>query len=147
MQINNFVLTTERGAFLMGRKSKHNKGTKLKAVKQYIEGVKSSTQLAKELNISNKTILKWTRQFQTYGELAFDDKPRNKSYSKELKLAAISDYLNGLGSLPDISLKYGITSSSILYNWKYNSHKEIKDYDPKGDVYMTKSRKTNMMKN
>jgi transposase-like protein len=25
---------------------------------------------------------------------------------------------------------------------KYNSHKEIKDYDPKGDVYMTKARKT-----
>jgi len=24
----------------------------------------------------------------------------------------------------------------------YNSHKEIKDYNPKGDVYMTKTRKT-----
>ena len=46
------------------------------------------------------------------GEMAFDNKPKNKSYSKELKLAEINDYLKGNGSLVDIAKKYGIYNKS-----------------------------------
>ena len=40
--------------------------------------------------------------------------------------------------------KYNISSDEIVRQWilKYNSGIEIKDYNPKGDVYTMKSRKT-----
>jgi len=42
-----------------------------------------------------------------------------------------------------LALKYDIPSSRLLRSWisKYNRHEELKDYDPKGDVYMVKSKK------
>jgi transposase-like protein len=129
----------------MGRKPKFSKESKLLVVKKYNEGQLSYEQIINELRCGRATLNRWIKQFNVFGEKAFDEKPSNKGYSKELKLAAIEDYLSGQGSLMDISLKYGLTNDGILSNWvmKYNSHKEIKDYDPKGDVYMTKSRPTN----
>jgi transposase len=128
----------------LGRKAKYSKEDKLKAVKEYNDGIKSYGQLGNELGCNWNTVRKWVMSYNTLGQYAFDDKPKNKSYSRELKLLAINDYLSGEGSLIDISKKYKILSESTLKNWvmKYNSHKEIKDYDPKGDVYMTKGTKT-----
>ena len=42
------------------------------------------------------------------------NQPKNKSYSKALKISAVNDYLNGAGSLDDICLKYGIRSHTQL---------------------------------
>lgn len=128
----------------MGRKAKYSKEDKLKAVKEYKDGIKSLGQLGNELGCDWTAIRNWLRNYDALGEKAFNDKPKNKSYSKQFKISAINDYLSGEGSIQDITKKYGILSDSTLLNWvmKYNSHKEIKDYDPKGDVYMTKSKKT-----
>ena len=130
----------------MGRKVKYSKDIKLRAVKEYNDGIKSYGQLGNELGCHLTTVESWVKTYNAMGHKAFDEKPRNKSYSKKLKLAAIKDYLDGKGSLEDISNIYGIYSTTTLNNWiiKYNSHKEIKDYDPKGDVYMTKARKTTL---
>ena len=59
-------------------------------------------------------------------------------------MAAIHDYLNGVGGLTYITNKYEISSDEVLRKWimKYNSHIETKDYDPKPEVYMAKARKT-----
>ena len=50
------------------------------------------------------------------------------------------------GSMRDLCYKHDISSMTILLNWinSYNSHEELKDYNPKGDVYMTKRRKTTL---
>ena len=106
--------------------------------------MKSFGQIANDLGCNKKTVISWVRNYDSIGEKAFDDKSKNKSYSKQLKMSAIHDYLNGEGSYDDITKKYNIYSKSTLISWvmKYNSHKEIKEYNPKGDVYMTKSRKT-----
>ena len=130
----------------MGRKNKFSAKVKIKAVEEYLDGIKSVGVLCNELDVHDNTIRKWVREYQQYGPNAFCDKPRHKSYSKELKNKAIQDYLEGLGGYEDISLKYGITSHSILYNWviKYNELKPIRDYDPKGEVYMKPARKTTL---
>ncbi len=131
----------------MGRTAKYSKELKLEIVKRYIEG-ESASQLAKEYSIKGKyaanTIYDWSLKYEAIGESAFDPSHTNKSYSKELKEAAIKDYINGLGSLRDIAHKYQISSKGILRKWiiKYNSHIETKDYNPKPEVYMAKSRKT-----
>ena len=70
---------------------------------------------------------------------------KNKKYSVELKLQAIQLYLNGEGSMDCICKKYGISDHSVLRKWIlwYNGHREFKVHtSAKGEIYMTKGRKT-----
>lgn len=70
---------------------------------------------------------------------------KNKKYSKELKTLAVQDYLAGTGSQREICKKYGILRHSQLQQWIlwYNGHKEIRERShAKGEIYMTKGRKT-----
>lgn len=70
---------------------------------------------------------------------------KNKKYSKELKLEAVRAYLNGEGSYEVIKKKYELRSSTQLKNWVlwYNGHREIREQSSaKGEIYMTKGRKT-----
>lgn len=72
---------------------------------------------------------------------------RNKKYSSELKLQAVQDYLNGLGSQRDICRKYNIPAKRTLEVWImwYNGHKEFKERRGAGtEIYMTKGRKTTL---
>ena len=69
----------------------------------------------------------------------------NKRYSKELKMQAVQDYLSGKGSQREICKKYEIKRHCILQSWIkwYNGHKEFKERSSaKGEIYMTKGRKT-----
>ncbi len=70
---------------------------------------------------------------------------KNKKYSTELKLQAVTDYLTGKGSYETLRKKYEILSTRQLRNWVkwYNGHREIKERSSaKGEIYMTKGRKT-----
>ena len=70
---------------------------------------------------------------------------KNKKYSAELKMEAVQSYLNGEGGLRPICKKYGIISKRQLPNWIkwYNGHREFKERSSaKGEIYMTKGRKT-----
>ena len=130
----------------MGRKTKYSKELKLETVKRYLKG-ESNISLCNEYRIpyrKGKTIISWANKYVALGESAFDESHINKSYSKELKERVIKEYLDGKDSLEGIANRYNISSVSIVINWvkKYNNGIEIKDYDPKGDVYTMKSRKT-----
>ena len=70
---------------------------------------------------------------------------KNKKYSAEIKLQAVESYLNGEGGLWAVCRKYGILNEKQLRNWIkwYNGHKEFKERSAaKGEIYMTKGRKT-----
>jgi len=72
-------------------------------------------------------------------------KGKNKKYSVEFKLSAVKSYLNGEGSLVTLSKKLGIAHKETLREWVlwYNGHKEFKERtSAKGEIYMTKGRKT-----
>ena len=127
----------------MGRKATLSKDTKLEIVRRYKAGEAPSV-LASLYDISKGVIYKWNNKLDSIGDSAFDNNNRNKSYSKAFKETVIKAYLAGEGSLQDISNRYKISSHRLLLSWitKYNSHIEIKDYDPKPEVYMAKSRKT-----
>lgn len=130
----------------MGRKTKYSKELKLEIVKRYLKG-ETVSYLANLYNVSNNhgtPILQWVHKYEVLGETAFEESSTNKSYSKKLKLQVIQDYLEGKDSYEGLANKYNILSASIVKKWveKYNEGIEIKDYDPKGDVYTMKSRKT-----
>lgn len=132
----------------MGRKVKYNKELKIEIIKRYLKG-ESASALANEYELPtsySNEIADWARKYETLGEKGFEHSSTNQSYSKELKQQVISEYLNGVDSYRGIANKYGIKSHRIVMGWvlKYNEGIEIKDYDPKGDVYTMKSRKTTL---
>ena len=136
-----------QGDIFMSRKAKYSKQQKLKACNDYLSGKKTISEIASSLGMgksSQKEIPRWANMYKVYGADIFDDKPHNKAYSKELKARAVKEHIDGKSSLNDICVKYKILSHRTLLNWikKYNSHVELKDYDPKGEVYMKDSRKT-----
>jgi transposase-like protein len=128
----------------MGRKSKFSKEIRVQACEDYLSSKKSANQISDELSIYISTIGKWVNAYKTYGQTAFDIKPRNKSYSRQLKLQVVKEYLIGGESLESIALKYNISSKAMVSRWVmlYNNGKEIKDYNPKGEVYTMKARHT-----
>ena len=70
---------------------------------------------------------------------------KNKRYSVELRTQAVEAYLRGEGSLRKICKKYGIMSDCQLRTWIlwYNGYREFKERtSAKGEIYMTKGRKT-----
>lgn len=57
-------------------------------------------------------------------------------FSSEEKIKACTDYLSGAKSASTVTLRRWIK--------QYNSHIELKDYDPKPEVYMTDILKTTL---
>ena len=100
-------------------------------------------EIAYELRCHVNSIKQWVRNYESMGDIAFDDKPRNRAYTKAFKTEVIQAYLDGKGSYLELAKRYQITSDAMVVSWvsKYNRHNEIKAYDPKGYVYMAKSRK------
>ena len=127
----------------MGRKNKYTKETKLKAIQEYINGVKSISEISNKLECHQGTILKWVTLYKGCGESVFDDKKNNQSYSKEFKEQIVKEYLEGKGSLLDMRVKYNIFSDSTILNWisKYTNGIILTEYKPMSEVYTMKSRK------
>lgn len=130
----------------MGRKSKHTTEEKIQIVLDYKNGIQGTNQICNNKNISRQTLYKWVYIYEKHGEMGFASKRRNSSYSKEFKEKIVEEYIDGKGSLMDLCKKYNLPAHSMIQNWlkSYNSHEELKDYNPKGDIYMTKSRKTTL---
>ena len=132
----------------MGRKYKYTVETKINAVKDYLSGSKSIQQICSEIGMRYNSsrggmIRQWAKKYIKFGETVFYDKPYNKSYSSDLKKKAVESYIKGEASINEICLKYEIHSSSILRRWikQYNANRELKDYDPKREVYMAEARR------
>ena len=130
----------------MGRKNQFSIEEKIQAVLDYKSGKRGTAQICNDVGVHKRNLYRWVHQYDKYGNSAFWPKKRNKAYTKEFKEAVVREYLSGEGSLEDLVLKYDILSPETLRRWiiSYNSHEELKDYDPKGDVYMAKSRKTTL---
>lgn len=128
----------------MGRKHKYTKEIKLRAVKDYLNGRKSKTCIADELNCNISTLVAWIRGYNYEKESFFVYRSNNQNYPKAFKEQVINEYLLGKGSLNDLASKYKIPSKSVVSKWvmMYNTGKEITDYDPRPEVYKMKSRKT-----
>lgn len=131
----------------MGRKAKYSAEQKVQACEDYLFGKKSATEIAREMGMGKngcRKVYEWIKNYRTNGSEIFEEKTHNRSYSREFKEKVVQEYLTGQGSMRDLQAKYGIPSQETIRQWvlKYNNHIEIKDYDPKPEVYMAKTRKT-----
>lgn len=128
----------------MGRKAKCSAEEKLKAVEDYLNGIRSVADIMNDLLISSTcSIRNWISIYKEQGAVAFQPSSRNKSYSKEFKVTMVEKYLRGEASVTNLCAKYGIKAHSTLQKWilLYNSDMELKDYDPKQEVYMASARR------
>lgn len=127
--------------------SKFSTEQRIQSCLEYISGRKSAIQITNELNLGkqgNGTVMTWARMFKVRGEKAFATDKGNASYSREFKMTVVNEYLSGKSSLRDLMVKYNIPANITIHRWikKYNNHIELKDYDPKPEVYMADTLKT-----
>ncbi|MGY5344168.1 helix-turn-helix domain-containing protein [Paenibacillus glucanolyticus] len=77
-------------------------------------GVKAAVE---KYGISKSTLAKWRRRYEIYGYEGLEVRTHNRSYSAELKLQAVLDYLNSGRSKYQIIDKYKIASRNKLTRW------------------------------
>ena len=86
---------------------------KLWAVKEYLSGKGSTYSIADKYGVTDTSIRRWVDRYKIDGEQAFRKKPLTSSLSQEEKLRAVHAYLQGVLSLRDIALKYGVGDTSV----------------------------------
>ena len=126
----------------MSRRERFTPYEKKQACLDYINGNRSSAEICNCLHISTRTIQDWAAIYKKHGILGLTKKTKNRSYSKEFKMELVKKYISGEASSVDLAHQYDI-SSGLLRNWirMYNANIELKDYNPKQEVYMAKARR------
>jgi transposase len=76
------------------------------------------------------TLDQWCKCYELYGFKGLERRASNASYSVELKLRVVDDYLSGEFSTYEIIEKYKIAIRTQLTNWinKYNGHSGLRSY-------------------
>ena len=128
----------------MSRKSKIDPVEKVKIIERVLADEISATEAARLIGVDRSSIRDWRNLYLSDGPSALMVQSNNKTYSKELKLQAVQEYLDGKSSQRDIVKKYHLRSSSQLHNWikVYTTHGEIKSRTSGGGSYMRKARST-----
>ena len=126
----------------MGR-SKFTPEDKVEIIQAFQTGAVAYSMLRKTYGMEPSEIYKWIKRYEEHGIAAFERGNGNSSYTQEFKIQCVEEYLRGERSLPQIVAKYNISSTHVLRNWikRYNANKELKDYDPKREVYMADARR------
>ena len=124
-------------------KAKYSTELKLEIVKEYEAGNGSYKSVAEKYGVGEKSAKDWVRKYREQGELGLSARYGNSAYSAEFKVKCVEAVLRGEGSVDDIVAKYNISDRMVLRGWlkRYNANKELKDYDPKREVYMASARR------
>ena len=128
----------------MSRKGKIDPVEKVKIIERVLADEISATEAARLIGVGRSSIRDWRNLYLSDGPSALMVQSNNKTYSKELKLQAVQEYLDGKSSQRDIVKKYHLRSSRQLRDWikVYTTHGEIKSRTSGGGSYMRKARST-----
>jgi len=131
----------------MSRRAKYTIEQKVRAAERYIKGEESATSIAAGMGMGKNgddQIRIWAAIYREKGIEGFHIGDSNERHTAEKKKQAVKEYLQGRGSLREICRKYHIPSDCTLRQWikAYNSNRELRDYDPKPEVYVAMRKKT-----
>ena len=131
----------------MLRRAKYAVEAKVRAAERYLRGEASASAIAAEIGMGkygDDKIREWAAAYRENGIEGFHLKKGNSNYTAEEKQQAVKEYLQGKGSLREISRKHHIPSSETLRQWikVYNSNRELRDYNPRPEVYVAMRKKT-----
>lgn len=124
-------------------KSPYSPEFRAKVAQEYQDGYCSRKELSDKYGIPESTIRDWINAYQSHGINAFIRTSGNKHYSRAFKIQCVETVLSGKASILDVVSQHQISSSYVLRNWifMYNANRELKDYDPKQEVYMAEARR------
>lgn len=127
-------------------KRAHSLQDKIKIIEALNNRSHTLSELAFIYQVCRDTIYNWVYRYEKYGVEGLNETSTWKKYSKELKLAAVQDYLSSDYSYNEVSRKYEISSTSLLRKWikKYNSHRELNDTSRGRTTTMTIGRNTTL---
>jgi len=130
----------------MPQKSRYSVERKVTLVTDYMEGRLSPSEFKRIYGSSERVLRDWVRQYEAHGVEGLTPAAQWRKYSLETKQSAVLDYLNGLGSLDNICTKYDISGRRVLRRWieQYNSHRDFKQPNDGGAIYMAKGRGTTL---
>ena len=116
---------------------------RIEAAKVCAEGRMSQAEAARRLGVHKSTVEEWVKRYKANGVLAFKEQEHNTVYTEELKAKAVREYLEGKGSLKEISAKYGIRGTIQLRDWikVYNSGRDF-SHKMSGGSRMKQGRET-----
>ena len=131
----------------MSRKAKYTVEAKVRAAERYLQGEASAAGIAAEMGMGksgDRRVRRWAAAYRENGIEGFHLKAGNSSYTAEMKQQAVEEYLRGEGTLESISRKYHIFGNDTLRRWiqVYNSNRELRDYNPRPEVYVAMRKKT-----
>lgn len=126
----------------MSRKGKIEPVEKVRIVERYLKGEIDIIEAGKQANAAYQSVQRWISIYETDGPVGLLNQSKNQSYSKELKINAVNDYLNGNGSQNVICKRYQIRSCYQLQQWikVYNAGGNLKEST--GGASMKKARQT-----
>ena len=127
----------------MSRKSKLTVEEKVQIAQDCIERRISQAEAARRVGVDESSIRAWIAKYKSEGSYGLWHTEKNRVYSEELKLQAVTEYLAGSGSLREICKKYKIRSKRRLIDWikVYNSGRNFKR-KTSGGSRMKNTRKT-----
>lgn len=110
-------------------KSVYSAQEKLEFIIKYQNRKSSIQAFCQQHKITEDTLNKWIYLYQTYGMDGLQGSKGWKRYSKDIKTAAVLDYLSGNYSMNEVVRKYEMSSRSLLKQWirNYNDHRELKE--------------------
>ena len=131
----------------MSREIKYTIEQKIRAAERFIRGEASARDIAAEMGMTTNgkhIVREWAAVYRENGIEGFHLAEGNRSYTATEKQQAVEDYLQGKGSLGQICRKYHISCNKTLRDWikMYNSNRELRDYNPKPEVYVAMLKKT-----
>lgn len=129
--------------------SKYSAELKIAACEDYFSGNLSHKEICYKYGIhyNEKTSVsmlnKWIARYRVQGRDAFLKAKGNSYYTSQQKMLIVKDYLDGNGSFIEIAAKHGVASDNTVREWVllYNANRELKDYNPKREVYMAEARR------
>ncbi|WP_219834812.1 helix-turn-helix domain-containing protein [Paenibacillus sp. R14(2021)] len=124
-------------------RGKYSALEKLAILEEVSKGELGFLAATKKYSINKTSLMKWQRRYKLYGFEGLERRTHNRSYSAELKLQAVAEFLEGKLSKYQIIDKYKIASTTQLSDWihKYNGHSSLKAYKGEANA-MTKGRAT-----
>ncbi|MFQ9509812.1 MAG: helix-turn-helix domain-containing protein [Lachnospiraceae bacterium] len=122
---------------------KYNAEFKEKIAKEYLSGEGSTRYLGMKYGVNARTVWDWAMKYKEQGITGFIPQLGCKCYSSKFKLKCVELYISGEMYVSEIVSKYNISDASILKRWIkcYNANRELKDYNPKREVYMAEARR------
>lgn len=127
----------------MGR-SKHTVEQKIIVLQLLEEAKYTIGEICKMYLIGRSALISWKVKYETEGIEGLKESSTWKPYTKELKEAAVQDFVDHGLSIRETLAKYQISSQSVLKRWvkKYTSHNELTNSNKGMSKTMTKGRPT-----